>query len=309
MDVLLRNDEFLREEEADFQAGAVVLHRRTVFPQGSPWARLILFHGYGDHGGRYRHVMKWFAARGVVCHAFDLRGHGKASGRRGYIRRWDEFLEDAAAVLKEESQLNHLKVPRFILGHSHGGLILATGVIRQKLDADGVILCSPYLQSGVPVSPARLAMARAVGLFMPWAQFKSGMQDTWITSDLEMRADSRADPLVLRIATPRWYVSMLKVQLETRRRAGEFKLPLLCLAGEADTVALPGAVAQFFESAASAQKKLIRYPQLLHELLRETGRELVFEDILLWMRGVAEPGAADQAMGAAGVASDGAASL
>ncbi len=284
----------LKEEDADFPAGKVRLHRRSIFPEGPQWSRLIFFHGYGEHSGRYLHVMRWFAARGVACHAFDQRGHGKASGRRGFVRRWDEFLEDAAASLEEEEKLSGGTEPRFILGHSHGGLILSMGVIRRMLTADGVILCAPYLESGVPVSRSRLALARAVGLLMPWARFASGMRETWITSDQQMLAESRADPLLLRTATPRWYVSMLAVQKVARTRGAEFNLPLLCLTGEADPVALPAAVVNFHEAAASRRKKLIRYPGFLHELLRETHREAVFGDILAWMQRVAEKPSGDQ---------------
>jgi len=343
----------LSEEEADFRAGAVRLHRRSILPRGAPWARLVIFHGYGDHGGRYRHLMRWFAARGLACQAFDQRGHGKALGRRGFVRRWDEFLDDARAAMEEEDRLwragitpspgtpgegrgegdfEHQRcqmpentltpalsrstgrggrqpeflqlpvstAPRFILGHSHGGLVVAMGVIRDMLRADGVILSSPYLQSGVPVPAGRLALARAVGLVMPWARFGSRIQETWISSDQQMLADSRADPLLLRTATPRWYVSMLAVQEEARRRAAEFRLPLLCLTGDCDSMALPAAVVQFYESAGSQEKKLIRYPGLLHELLRETQRESVFADILDWIQHVTAKAAGSQiAAGAA----------
>jgi lysophospholipase len=182
---------------------------------------------------------------------------------------------------------------------------MAMGGIRGALRAEGVILSAPYLQNGVSISAGRLALARAVGLLMPWAQFASRMQETWITSDPQMLAESRADPLLLRTATPRWYVSMLAVQIEARRRAGEFNLPLLCLTGEADPVAVPAAVVQFYESAGSQEKKLIRYPGLLHELLREMQRETVFADILNWMQQVAKKGHGDQIVAGAADASDG----
>jgi lysophospholipase len=274
------------EDSGDFEATQVRMHWVSVQPRGMPWARLIVFHGYGDHGGRYRHVMHYFAAHGVASHAFDLRGHGRASGRRGFIWQWDGYLDDASAALKEEARLTTAPAPRFLLGHSHGGLVVAMGVIRQMFVADGVILSAPYFQNGVPVRAGRVALARAVGLIVPWARFRSGVQERWISSDAQMLADSRADPLLLRTVTPRWYVSMLGAQSEALRRAGEFKLPLLCLTGEEDTIAVPAAVERFCESAGSGDKTLIRYPGLLHELLRESSREKIFGDVLGWMRRV-----------------------
>src|SRR3954468_14516314 len=77
------------------------LFRRGVTPAdpGHSTARLALLHGYGDHSGRYLHFMRWLAGRGVACHSFDFRGHGRSPGLPVYVRRWDEYLDDLAAFL------------------------------------------------------------------------------------------------------------------------------------------------------------------------------------------------------------------
>src|ERR1700722_2274098 len=71
-----------------------------------PRARLALLHGYGDHGGRYGHALNWFAERGISCCTLDFRGHGRSFGRRGYVRRWDEFLDDLDTFLAWERSRN-----------------------------------------------------------------------------------------------------------------------------------------------------------------------------------------------------------
>jgi alpha-beta hydrolase superfamily lysophospholipase len=61
--------------------------------------------------------------------------------------------------------------------------------------------------------------------------------------------------------------------------------------GDADRIALPAASVQFYESARSPVKRLRRFPGMLHELLREKGREQVFEEIVGWVRSrVDQPG-------------------
>jgi alpha-beta hydrolase superfamily lysophospholipase len=99
---------------------------------------------------------------------------------------------------------------------------------------------------------------------------------------------------------------MLAIQDEARRRAGEFTLPLLCLTGEADPVAVPAAVVEFYNTAGSREKKLIQYPGLLHELLRETQRDIVFADIFNWMQHIVKKGQSDQIAAGAADPSDGA---
>src|SRR5947209_4783068 len=89
-------------EEATFASRGATLLRRCVRPAAGVsaqpvWATLVFVHGYGDHSGRYLHFLEWLARRGVACHAFDLRGQGQSTGRRGFVRRWEDYLEDLAS--------------------------------------------------------------------------------------------------------------------------------------------------------------------------------------------------------------------
>src|SRR5207248_10684803 len=129
----------LREEEAPFPAGGPVLHRRSVLPARAARATLALLPGYGDHAGRYVPFLRELAARGVAGHAMDFRGHGRAGGRRGYVSRWDEFLDDLAAFLALPV-VRGAGGPLFLLGHSHGGLVAAVAGIRGRVDVAGCIL-------------------------------------------------------------------------------------------------------------------------------------------------------------------------
>ena len=110
--------------EADFPGLAGTLHRRAVVAPSPAFARLAILPGYGDHSGRYVEFMRWMARRGVTCHALDFRGHGLSAGRRGFVRRWDEFLDDLNAFLAQPALAGD--GPLFVLGHSHGGLVVAT---------------------------------------------------------------------------------------------------------------------------------------------------------------------------------------
>jgi alpha-beta hydrolase superfamily lysophospholipase len=77
---------------------------------------------------------------------------------------------------------------------------------------------------------------------------------------------------------------MLEAQDAVFRRAGELNEPLLVMIGDEDPVADPAAAQEFFDRAGSPDKTCIHYPGFLHELLRETERVRVFEDVLAWIR-------------------------
>src|SRR5688572_21845541 len=163
------------QEEGSFTSPAapgVTYHRITVSPAGAMVrARLVIIHGYGDHAGRYVEPMTWLASRGVACHGVDLRGHGRSSGRRAYVRRWDEYLEVVDALLSELDRRDERdRSPLFVLGHSHGGLVAAVGGLRQRLAArhvTGVILSAPYLVNAFRVPVHKSILARVANVCWP----------------------------------------------------------------------------------------------------------------------------------------------
>jgi alpha-beta hydrolase superfamily lysophospholipase len=259
-------------------------------------ARLAIVHGYGDHAGRYEGFMTWLAARGIGCHAFDLRGHGRSSGRRAFVREWEEYLDDLDAFL-EDSELHKparsgselplpAELPVFVLGHSHGGLVVAAAGVRHRLErhnVGGVVLSAPYLVNALPVPRHKVAAAHVANLLVPWLRIRSGVRPEMMSSDDDCVKDSRKDPLALRVATPRWYLTHRSVQSEVLLHAGAFTLPLLLLQGDADPIADPNGAKRFHDAARSKDKTLITYPRFKHEPLRESGRERVFADIQAWL--------------------------
>jgi alpha-beta hydrolase superfamily lysophospholipase len=216
----------------------------------------------------------------------DFRGHGRSGGRRGFVARWEEFLDDLRAFLAlDELRPGADRPPLFVLGHSHGGLVVARAAIEGIIGNQvvGCVLSSPYFAGALNVPAWKHWLARALDPVCPWARVRSGLSQEMMSSDPELVAESRADPLMLRCATPRFYLRMLDAQAETMRRAGEFRLPLLTLAGDADPLSSVEAIRTFHERSASSDKMMHVYPGLRHELLRESRRQDVFAEILDWM--------------------------
>jgi lysophospholipase len=261
------------------------LFYRAVTPTSPAWARLALLHGYGDHCSRYLHFFKWLAGRGVACHAIDFRGHGRSDGKRGFVKRWDEFLDDADALMEEAGMKKGAGPANFLLGHSHGGLVLAMAGIRGLSGVTGTIFSCPYFKSAVRVPWYKYFLGRLANRCAPSLAIRSGLQPEWLCRDAELIEDSRNDPYGHHVATPRWFLTMQEAQREVMERAGEFKLPMLMLVGKGDCIAVPEVAEEFFRRAGSKEKVLKTYPQMLHEVLREVEREEVFGEILGWMKG------------------------
>jgi len=272
--------------EGLFEGPGGLLYRRSIRPENGAVARIALVHGYGDHSGRHVHFMRWMAERRVACDAFDLRGQGLAEGRRGYVRRWEEYLDDLSSFLSLVRSDYPADLPLFLMGHSHGGLIVAAAgesVMLETAGVRGVVLTSPYLRSRMIVPLRKIALGRAVVLFVPWMRIATGLTNEGMTSDPAMIAESSLDPLITRSATPRWYLAHLRVQRRVMAEAVQFRLPLLILAAGADVVADSDASEEFVRSAISVDKRFQLIPSQKHELLRETGRPEVFMEIFDWI--------------------------
>lgn len=279
-----------RTDEGNFPApGGHTLYRCSVVPTdpASTTARLAVVHGYGDHAGRYAEFMTWLAERGVACHAFDFRGHGRSTGRRGFVRRWDEYLDDLRAFLDLPALgLNKPGAPPlFLLGHSHGALVVAAAGVRGLLPAHvvGCVLSAPYFVNCHKVPAGKVFVGRVLDAVVPWARIPSGVRPDMMSSDGAMVDASEADPLLLRTATPRWFLTHRPVQVEVLGRADAFGHPLLVLYGGADPIADPRGAVEFHARSGSADKTLVGYPGFRHEPFREAGRARVYADVLRWI--------------------------
>ena len=247
-----------------------------------PRAVLVAVHGYGDHGGRYLHALEYFARHGYQGYAFDYRGHGRSDGRRGYVRRWDEYLDDLDVFLAwvEERRQG---LPLFVLGQSHGGLLLGAWATRREGQAEGVVLTSPYLQLAMPVPAAKIAAGRVANRIVPWLPMKSELHANLLTRNAAEQGVARVDTYTHGIATPRWYFSALDAQVRLLADAERFRLPCLLIHGMEDRITLAGATAALYERIGSPAKELRLYAGMRHETLRESGSAHVLSDIHRWL--------------------------
>ena len=246
----------------------------------SPRARVVLLHGYAEHAGRYAEVLAGLTGAGYECHTLDLRGHGRSEGVRGHVLRFEEYLEDVDLFLES---LPGTALPRFLFGHSLGGLISLSYVLRRPDAFGGLAVTSPFLLPAMPVPWLKETLANAASRFAPTLLLDSEIDARWLSHDPAIVEAYVADPMVFKTVNPRWFFEVRKVQDEILERAGEIRLPTLFLLGGADPIAHPGRGREVFERLGSADKRLEVYPGLFHEVLNEVERAQVLRDLLDWL--------------------------
>jgi alpha-beta hydrolase superfamily lysophospholipase len=248
-----------------------------------PRAILALVHGYLEHGGRYRFVVDHFAPRGFTVYVFDHRGHGRSEGRRGYIDSFDQYLQDLDRYLVTIQEREGDGSKLFLVGHSLGGLVSLRYAIDNPEGLAGVVASSPYLRNKVPVSAAKLFVARVLSRLSPAMAMEANLDSAALSHDPEVVRAHEKDPLVLRKFTVRWTTETLRAQEIALSRAPDLQIPCLLLQAGDDQIADPQASRAFFERMTALDKEWRLYEGYHHEVFNEVGRERVFRDLEEWL--------------------------
>lgn len=252
-------------------------------PRDDAKATLLFVHGYGEHCGRYGHVLSWFHERGFDVAAFDYRGHGKAEGTRGHVVRYREYLDDLDAFVSHN--LKRLPQDRkvYLVGHSNGGLITAAYILEQPEGIDGAVLSSPMLGFAVKINPLKSLLGKTMSAIYPSLALPSEIPLEHLSTDKSVGEAYGRDPLVHKVATARWYTEALAQQGTVLRNADRIQVPILVMQAGADKVVDPEVSQNFLAAVGSADKELRWYDGLYHEIFNETIKQEVFADLETWL--------------------------
>jgi acylglycerol lipase len=252
------------------------------WPAQNARGAVLLQHGLSEYAHRYvQHycgLIPALLAAGINVYAFDLRGHGESPGRRGLVDVEQAVTDHLAArrLLTTEQAL-----PLFLFGHSLGGLITASSVVREQKDVRGVILSAPALH--IDTHPLARAVASALGALLPTLPtYRSpGQEVSRITAEVDA---FEQDPL-------RYPGRLLLGTAANILHAAEFNWPhyqdwappTLVLHGTADRYTDAEGSRQFIELIAAQDKQLHLVDEGYHELLNDIGREQHLQHILEWL--------------------------
>lgn len=137
----------LRSGLGRFEVGGYEVVSQVWWPARAK-ATLLLFHGFYDHTGLYRHVIEWALDQDFAVIACDLPGHGLSSGERASIKDFAEY-QDTLQGLFVEAQALDLPQPWHLCGQSTGGAIVIDHVLHAGADSPAqgqVILLSPLVR-------------------------------------------------------------------------------------------------------------------------------------------------------------------
>lgn len=275
-------------------------------PEGPPRALLQLVHGMAEHIRRYDHVAQAFTQAGFLVFGHDTRGHGQTakSGKLGHMGPWNAVVEDIRRVGKHIRK-DHPDLPMALLAHSMGSFM------AQQLILDAPDHAAAWILSGSNGKPPAITAAgRLVARFERWRvkpdkasnllqtlsfgkfndDFEGRTEFDWLSRDDEQVDAYVADPHCgFGISTESW-VGLLDalgpIADPFRQRRIPADLPLYIIGGGEDPVSEKGkGLRQLYGAYVDAGLKNVTlsiHEGARHEILNETHRDEVIEELIAW---------------------------
>jgi len=249
-------------------------------PESDPKAVVCLVHGLGEHCGRYVHVAEALTKSGYALLAFDLRGHGRTSGKRGHAPNPTTLLEDIDRLLQHAEQLFPGRL-RFLYGHSMGGILVLFYTTARQPELAGVVATSPGLRTALEEQKLKVALSRALGSILPEMTMPTGLSAQHISRDPQVVQKYQEDPMVHGVATLGLATSLMNAIQSAFEKANLFSPPLLLMHGTQDQIAYARGSQEFAGLAPNATLKL--WEGLYHETHNEPEKEHVLAYMISWL--------------------------
>lgn len=267
-----------------------------------PSAVVVLIHGMQEYCGRY----DWFATKladhNIAFFATDLRGHGQNifDGKPG-LDDGDIYLniiEDQKLFIKHIKS-KYPNSPIILFGHSYGSFLTQRFVRDGNDDISKIILCgSSYMNTPI-VNAARIiaffsklfkgreADAKLIEKLSIRSYGNTFENKNWLTRDEMVFEAYSNDELCGQIFPVAFYESMFK-NLPKNYKSIKYNSEILIISGDDDPVGeFSKGVKKLYKTYLKNGKKatLKLYAGARHELLNETNRDEVFDDILTFIKG------------------------
>ena len=292
--------------------GNTEIHTIEWKPEGEVRAVLQICHGMVEYIKRYDEFAQFLCEKGFYVVGNDHLGHGKSVQSKSEYGFFEKKYGNACVLgdihtLRQRTVKKYPETPYFMLGHSMGSSLLRQYIQMYGNGLSGVVLM------GVVTDHRRSSLlfvkqlCRLMAAVRGW-HYRSRMVDElvtgsfnkkfkpsvtradWITSDKEHLDAYVTDPLCSFMFTVNAYYSMMAGMLGMQKKENismiPKSLPVLFVSGAEDPVGNFGKgvrkVCEIYKSAGLRDVSLKLYEGDRHEILNETNREQVYQDLYEW---------------------------
>jgi alpha-beta hydrolase superfamily lysophospholipase len=252
----------------------------------SPRGAVLILHGLGEHGARYKHFAEALVSGGYTVYVPDQRGSGRTGMKQfgdasklgrlgeGGLRAGINNILELTHLIRAE----HPRLPIFLLGHSMGSLTAQIVINKHAAEYAGVILSGSASRT-----PSRLNAGKLNKTF----DHPGATGHEWLSRDPQVWADFAADPWCFEADTLRLYGVADGLRLFGRPAKDMSQVPLLIILGSKDPLGGEESALyladDYIMRSGQNDVTVTVYPDARHEVFNETNKEQVIDDVLSWL--------------------------
>jgi alpha-beta hydrolase superfamily lysophospholipase len=257
---------------------------------------IIITHGHGEHSGSYRRLIQSFEKESWTIYAWDLRGHGRSEGKRGYAKEFDDYCYDFVAFLDLVLARSEVRAkPIVLFCHSMGALIELKALLKNpKIYCHGMIVSSPLLGLSLKVPRFIDFVAKILNAILPRLTLSSILDGSKLSRDPQVLKEYQQDPLRHTSMSAGVYLGILESCQYVRKHAQQLHIDTLFLVSDRDQVISSSEAMEVFKKIGSHRKEIKVYHNAKHELVNDTIREKVFSDLKEYLDEIAMQGSIHQ---------------
>lgn len=256
-----------------------------TWPCEKPKAVIFLTHGIGEHSGSYDRFSQELAKKNIQVFAWDLRGHGRSSGQRGYVSNFKEHCTDFKKVFKFFSNKEeYAELPIFLFGHSMGGTITLRSFIEQKpKPVTGICLSSPAMGVKQEISQFKESLAQFADKYLPRLSLSNDINFETLSQIPEQIESYSKDSLRHNKINARTYSGMLESFEIIFKKSSKIQSPILFQASINDPVVDAKKTKKLHKLIKSEVNQFMGYENSMHEIFNDIERDQAIKDLILFI--------------------------
>jgi alpha-beta hydrolase superfamily lysophospholipase len=270
---------------------------RWAVPDGQTTAGIVvLVHGMGEHLRRYDHVADALTSAGFVVYGHDHRGHGASlavNDEPGHLgpNGWAALVDDLNLVIGR-AKSDHPGLPIVIVGHSMGSFATQQLLLDHGTDVDAVALTGT---AALDLLEPALDLSSDLDLSAFNAPFEPARTEyDWLSRDESIVDAYLADPLcgfgIDSASLKDMFIGARRLADPAQLARLPHYLPLYVAVGSQDPVngglTLLWPLIDRYRTAGLGDVTVRVYDDARHEILNETNRAEVIDDLLNWLQRV-----------------------
>jgi alpha-beta hydrolase superfamily lysophospholipase len=252
-----------------------------VWPDQAIKGTVIIVHGLGEHAFRHAHVAQRLNTLGYHVRAYDQYGHGESGGSRGCIPSEMRLVDDLADVVDDTQRNMRAGQKLLLLGHSMGGVVVASFARQKMRPVNAIILSSPAFDPGL--NAVQKFMLSTLPRFAPNLRVDNGLKVEKLSRDPIVVQAYRGDAFVHRKVSGRLARFIADEGARIIAAAPQWDTPTLLMYAGSDALVSPAGSRAFAAAAPAQCVQTHCFEPMYHEIFNDPEREQVFAKMAEWL--------------------------